>query len=186
MDGLFNIIFGVSIHALLAECDGCGLPSDRQETRFNPRTPCGVRLSPFDGFVITLKFQSTHSLRSATFGKSYSEPEEKFQSTHSLRSATINPISSTYNMTVSIHALLAECDQIQIDKLSFSNGFQSTHSLRSATNAKSEAIEVNLVSIHALLAECDLEIRLLTCFPTKFQSTHSLRSATYRGLRAYQ
>ena len=79
----------VSIHALLAECDrmpGNGLPANagfqsthslrsataqvvqRQffQYRFNPRTPCGVRLSFKARASMKKRFQSTHSLRSAT------------------------------------------------------------------------------------------------------------------------
>ena len=78
----------VSIHALLAECDGPGTPRCLQASCFNPRTPCGVRhvaargrhfLRSFNPRtpcgvrpqIITIrmwsiKFQSTHSLRSAT------------------------------------------------------------------------------------------------------------------------
>ena len=56
----------VSIHALLAECDHNHRSYVRTESRFNPRTPCGVRL---EGHYLTDAsnlFQSTHSLRSAT------------------------------------------------------------------------------------------------------------------------
>ena len=79
-----------------------------------------------------------------------------FQSTHSLRSATVRDANSRQHVTVSIHALLAECDRICPDQPPPHQGFQSTHSLRSAT-----------------------ERRLLTaCLYIQFQSTHSLRSAT--------
>ena len=66
--------------------------------------------------------------------------EDEFQSTHSLRSATINLKVSHDKFLVSIHALLAECDDM------------------------SRAILGRLdVSIHALLAECDHE-PLVPCF----------------------
>ena len=57
------------------------------------------------------KFQSTHSLRSATRRSLTINSNQQFQSTHSLRSATImeNEVYVLYK--VSIHALLAECDQ---------------------------------------------------------------------------
>ena len=103
---------------------------------FNPRTPCGVRLkSP--GFVnVMCKFQSTHSLRSATVGIGDVQELALFQSTHSLRSATSLAIVTLGSLVVSIHALLAECDGYL---LAFDDGFH--------------------VSIHALLAECDPRIR---------------------------
>ena len=56
----------VSIHALLAECDfPRNLPSPHSRS-FNPRTPCGVRLLCLCYGPPTCRFQSTHSLRSAT------------------------------------------------------------------------------------------------------------------------
>ena len=78
----------VSIHALLAECDGNTLCMSREDLRFNPRTPCGVRLDSTHVVLIPEVFQSTHSLRSATAWRQPGEPWPE----------------------VSIHALLAECD----------------------------------------------------------------------------
>ena len=78
----------VSIHALLAECD-----SFKEGVRgfvlcFNPRTPCGVRLR---------RIKRQNQL-------------PRFQSTHSLRSATSPRRDNVAGVPVSIHALLAECD----------------------------------------------------------------------------
>ena len=61
-----------------------------QTSSFNPRTPCGVRHF-FMRFLPSLfrRFQSTHSLRSATGDVGCGvEKGLLFQSTHSLRSAT--------------------------------------------------------------------------------------------------
>ena len=58
-----------------------------------------------------------------------------FQSTHSLRSATFFRNTNMRSFQVSIHALLAECDQDALD-----------------------AVLQVIVSIHALLAECDLTL----------------------------
>ena len=104
------VIFAVSIHALLAECDAGFFPEGgrscvsihallaecdcrcRQDgglyTSFNPRTPCGVR---------------RHRLKNPI-------KNQGFQSTHSLRSATSDCGSYQDFCIVSIHALLAECD----------------------------------------------------------------------------
>ncbi len=81
--------FSVSIHALLAECDRTTTNLDWLFTGFNPRTPCGVR-PVFRWYVPSAyRFQSTHSLRSATLCvMSVSYAIGLFQSTHSLRSAT--------------------------------------------------------------------------------------------------
>ena len=57
--------------------------------RFNPRTPCGVRLKVIHIAKASIVFQSTHSLRSAT-GRC---------------------TAKRWQLEVSIHALLAECDR---------------------------------------------------------------------------
>ena len=151
-----------------------------------------------------------------------SSPLARFQSTHSLRSATNDDFSLVAFGEVSIHALLAECDRRNNSTNNITMGFnprtpcgvrpgsmivsvspvgfQSTHSLRSATKTPSYFVYDDYVSIHALLAECDytqpacpprsgVSIHALlaecdsgrklyyrNCY--KFQSTHSLRSAT--------
>ncbi len=147
--------------------------------RFNPRTPCGVRL----GRLLACKHLFL------------------FQSTHSLRSATHQIVHYGGALPVSIHALLAECDgggpclgpgrpgfnprtpcgvrQWLWLRATRGRWFQSTHSLRSATVrpvppgwagrcfnprtpcgvrrfARSHLDGLDGVSIHALLAECDI------------------------------
>ena len=168
----------VSIHALLAECDPYRLPQHKVIHSFNPRTPCGVRPGGLFPGVMPSRFQSTHSLRSATFTGYATQNNDPFQSTHSLRSATNMFWLIGEAERVSIHALLAECDTspgthpawhpgfnprtpcgVRHHCLLPGNGnlrFQSTHSLRSAT-----VIMPHLLSL-----------------PSRFQSTHSLRSAT--------
>ena len=56
----------VSIHALLAECDTRKNNMCIIAYGFNPRTPCGVRLTSPISIRSCARFQSTHSLRSAT------------------------------------------------------------------------------------------------------------------------
>ena len=100
----------VSIHALLAECDRTLPEKLIPSASFNPRTPCGVRpvFRSLDGKE--LRFQSTHSLRSATKSRVIPSRADEFQSTHSLRSATLGGDELQVLFAVSIHALLAECD----------------------------------------------------------------------------
>ena len=64
---LVRIIF-ISIHAPHAGCDVAQGLRDRVRHDFNPRTPCGVRLSPRMAERSTWKFQSTHPMRGATAG----------------------------------------------------------------------------------------------------------------------
>ena len=133
MNNQIKLNDGVSIHALLAECDHIRRRIARRTSCFNPRTPCGVRQPPGNENTKTKRFQSTHSLRSATTQaaslarspKSFNPRTPcgvrqinayghksilRFQSTHSLRSATIGSRRKTATDKVSIHALLAECD----------------------------------------------------------------------------
>ena len=124
----------VSIHALLAECDMGVLFLLMFHDGFNPRTPCGVRHTGREPGPLSEKFQSTHSLRSATgaaFRRRYSEA---FVSIHALLAECDHGFNDDINWydLVSIHALLAECDVI-------------AHPVKPA----------HMVSIHALLAECD-------------------------------
>ena len=194
---------GVSIHALLAECDilptGEIAPLVKFQSTHSLRSATGAgwsRLNPL------IRFQSTHSLRSATgAGWSRLNPLIRFQSTHSLRSATYSCLELVEAAEVSIHALLAECDsggngRALTDEsfnprtpcgvrpsLSYHSKlcttFQSTHSLRSATLLPVLTGAVKTVSIHALLAECDGDKREEDRILLRFQSTHSLRSATF-------
>ena len=145
----------VSIHALLAECDG---------------RRCGHSGIPD-------RFQSTHSLRSATRKGGRFCANIEFQSTHSLRSATLWHPALPGEARVSIHALLAECDTFHpcssyvrdcfnprtpcgvrlgsasvVPSLTCFNprtpcGVRQFHGVRGGRKGG--------VSIHALLAECD-------------------------------
>ena len=112
----FKLFHVVSIHALLAECDVKSSKGATPGQRFNPRTPCGVRLSG-GGNVETVMEVSIHALLAecdippglgSSGGRSFNprtpcgvrpNPSYRthlnfwFQSTHSLRSATrIQPL----------------------------------------------------------------------------------------------
>ena len=110
----------VSIHALLAECDFSFFHAPGHRRSFNPRTPCGVRLRKTPASDSWNRFQSTHSLRSATrkpgsghvlnYGFNPRTPcgvrraeikknreRKMFQSTHSLRSATAPNLIHCYS-----------------------------------------------------------------------------------------
>ena len=150
----------VSIHALLAECD-------TQEAK--PKAFWIVSIHAllaecdiFDAFVLEggVWFQSTHSLRSATVRQALSSGQPRqFQSTHSLRSATPDVLRLVDMQEVSIHALLAECDQAHRAHAGGAGCFNP----RTPCGVR----RVPGVGDEAALA---------------FQSTHSLRSATVRVL----
>ena len=94
LDSLSDDIKRVSIHALLAECDTVPAFCPSSCSRFNPRTPCGVRHLLDLNCKCSTWFQSTHSLRSATLPIHPSSTRPEFQSTHSLRSATEYPVTT--------------------------------------------------------------------------------------------
>ena len=78
-----------------------------------------------------------------------------FQSTHSLRSATITSRKLSQAATVSIHALLAECD-IPTKTVGIPcSGFNPRTPCGVRLSKSSRAGATSNVSIHALLAECD-------------------------------
>ena len=103
-------------------------------TCFNPRTPCGVRPVTPGAIRRTYRFQSTHSLRSATL------------------TAQTHPQQGD----VSIHALLAECDC----RTFWPPARLTCFNPRTPCGVRPIHLKQRLfcppVSIHALLAECDL------------------------------
>ncbi len=146
----------ISIHALHAECDDDRLMSKKCDRHFNPRTPCGVR--PVLPFLLTWDML-------------------KFQSTHSMRSATVHSHKKGNRVNISIHALHAECDFVNGSPLSMLLLFQSTHSMRSATLSLRYAVNLSTFqSTHSMRSATYL-FKYVTLIYV-FQSTHSMRSAT--------
>ena len=117
-------MFKVSIHALLAECDSALNALSRRMVCFNPRTPCGVRrLCLSDNDICEIV--SIHALLAEcdSYPCANAAQKGRFQSTHSLRSATCPPATFHNAETVSIHALLAECDYDAPGILAETRGF---------------------------------------------------------------
>ena len=124
-------------------------------TSFNPRTPCGVRHQVIFPGVKVKPFQSTHSLRSATLpgtgltcGCSVS--------IHALLAECDSCESYVIiGKNVSIHALLAECDSVSWCMEKGENGFNPRTPCGVRHNSAPRKRNSYTVSIHALLAECD-------------------------------
>ena len=127
-----------STHSLRSATDQGGT-HDTGQTRFNPRTPCGVR-PDLAGKIHTVR---------------------QFQSTHSLRSATNDPGKAERLKKVSIHALLAECDFPAGLGDRYPRGFNP----RTPCGVRPVRLQIigtdRNVSIHALLAECDKNLQSL-------------------------
>ena len=169
----------VSIHALLAECDRLNL-LQRRIIRFNPRTPCGVRPASIPNSAKISRFNPRTPCGVRLSFKARASTKKRFQSTHSLRSATAKLFHQGFFRQVSIHALLAECDKRNGCYGLGTTRFQSTHSLRSATPSDAVVPESGTFqSTHSLRSATGLPN--ITPILDRFQSTHSLRSATFRG-----
>ena len=65
-------------------------------------------------------------------------------------------IQAGFAFQISIHALLAESDNLAFDVGKITGEFLSTLSLRRATTTGKYFVVLNVISIHALLAESDL------------------------------
>ena len=154
-----------------------------------------------NNFYMTITFQSTLSMRRATWWDGERLRVFKFQSTLSMRRATYQSDSAKQRGIISIHALHEESDyrdtltvlgyvQISIHALhEESDGvtdtasgaaflFQSTLSMRRATVPVHPTATIHLISIHALHEESDLRGSTAPCVARRFQSTLSMRRAT--------
>ena len=148
----------ISIHALLAESDGCPQPCGRPTKDFYPRSPCGERLLDLT-FHERASIISIHALLAESDppfvrlfnGKAYFYPRSPCGERPAKSRQTLCRIS------ISIHALLAESDQV-----------------------KQTCQEEISISIHALLAESDGGSGVGSWPHGIFLSTLSLRRATER------
>ena len=148
----------ISIHALLAESDQFPWLSGIHCQHFYPRSPCGERQRKSCSILLTVRFLSTLSLRRATripecvnrkYGNFYPRspcgerqlfrllplPQANFYPRSPCGERPLSKFRLGANHTISIHALLAESDDLF-------HGYMAVH----------------CISIHALLAESDLKI----------------------------
>ena len=148
----------ISIHALLAESDDMRSHNRRLNQEFLStlslrRATAGVSIR----CVALVIFLSTLSLRRATLASGINPDQSGFLSTLSLRRATLFYYFFALCYVISIHALLAESDNIPPD-----------------------SVLIIDISIHALLAESDRQSGSSRGLRGKFLSTLSLRRATGR------
>ena len=134
----------------LRRATGCQRPCEHPTRDFYPRSPCGERHKSNQFAGQYTRFLSTLSLRRATRVPETLVPRHyQFLSTLSLRRATSGRPGTRQRGAISIHALLAESDDV----------------IAVITDAQS-------ISIHALLAESDV---LVWCFcGGAFISIHAL------------
>ena len=171
-------------------------------SNFNPRSPCGERPDRITRVNLALKFQSTLSLRRATYLDDFVVVGRKdFNPRSPCGERQHDEGRSHKGIEISIHALLAESDAALRREDTDAREFQSTLSLRRATDeflmvcwdfvisihallAESDhhcgnpQPQVGRISIHALLAESDRHSNAWYGASAEFQSTLSLRRAT--------
>ena len=169
---------------------------------FNPRAPCGARLSARLSVTSAWIFQSTRPLRGATVRRLL--PDERhflFQSTRPLRGATSSRRTTGSSLTISIHAPLAGRD-VAAGEADAGGGDFNPRAPCGARRSVSSLVLLRKthISIHAPLAGRDRpngpKARPATNFnprapcgarhvltrreaiPEQFQSTRPLRGAT--------
>ena len=104
---------GISIHALLAESDLYKCPSPDRSKYFNPRSPCGERPFCANELLSIVEFQSTLSLRRATYGAGRKDAIfQNFNPRSPCGERLVRRPSSKSSIQISIHALLAESDSV--------------------------------------------------------------------------
>ena len=146
----------ISIHALLAESDDCVAAAACRVTDFYPRSPCGERHCSHAGVITPPRFLSTLSLRRATYFQFSPCPLlYEFLSTLSLRRATAAATGRNRHISISIHALLAESDEIPYQREIDQKNFYPRSPCGERPGGQQEQNGVFGISIHALLAESD-------------------------------
>ena len=145
----------ISIHALLAESDLTqDLPIWRRPY-FYPRSPCGERQNHNIRIIVSKAFLSTLSLRRATYFSGVMRQ----------------------NPGISIHALLAESDDISLTRIIGFLEFLSTLSLRRAT-LTDDVSTGGKIFLSTLSLRRATPMHAMDATPILFLSTLSLRRAT--------
>ena len=145
----------ISIHALLAESDCFRFWGRSGPAYFNPRSPCGERPQNICHLGVQNNFNPRSPCGERPSALRRCASPSAFQSTLSLRRATWPSGPCSPSSPISIHALLAESDLAHGCLHRVAGAFQSTLSLRRATSKSKSRLQTDPISIHALLAESD-------------------------------
>ena len=123
----------ISIHVPRAGCDEKHMQSIARCANFNPRTPCGVRLTPQTALAYMLDI-SIHVPRAGC---------DLHLDLHGLV------------FVISIHVPRAGCDRSSVHSSLISGSFQSTYPVRGATRQRYRHDHPAHISIHVPRAGCD-------------------------------
>ena len=124
-------------------------------SHFYPRSPCGERQYWATRARAAQLFLSTLSLRRATVLRAVSNSLVIFLSTLSLRRATDGHASHVPFYPISIHALLAESDGLDVTIIGRTWDISIHALLAESDGAPVDRMPSSSISIHALLAESD-------------------------------
>ena len=127
------IRWAISIHVPRAGCDEKHMQSIARCANFNPRTPCGVRLTPQTALAYMLDI-SIHVPRAGC---------DLHLDLHGLV------------FVISIHVPRAGCDRSSVHSSLISGSFQSTYPVRGATRQRYRHDHPAHISIHVPRAGCD-------------------------------
>ena len=147
---------------------------------FNPRGPCGPRLSALPGVAmgVIISILAVLADRDLEEYELFSGQDE-FQSSRSLRTATLKAslllvkslgFQSSRSLRTATHGQHLSCPH--------ESRFQSSRSLRTATSAPDVTDFFSPISILAVLADRDFFIAISLLSTAPFQSSRSLRTAT--------
>ena len=146
---------GISIHALHEECDPIRKSLGCIFRYFNPRTPWRVRRFDrlFRRQITYFNPRTPWRVRQSACRNSWSK--RKFQSTHSMKSATQQKSRRQLFLAISIHALHEECDIVAFHLEVHSKYFNPRTPWRVRPKISWVFSLAICISIHALHEECD-------------------------------
>ena len=146
----------ISIHALLAESDPKKIGCLLRAAYFYPRSPCGERQPPR---VIrepaTNFYPRSPCGERRRNGQNIKRRHKNFYPRSPCGERQVGQKRFLQKLAISIHALLAESDEMKLDRTASRITFLSTLSLRRATVHYDNYNLHCVISIHALLAESD-------------------------------
>ena len=157
LGGLWVLSIQIFLSTLSLRRATCSAGSGFCRSRyFYPRSPCGerpnTRSQPSKPRCL---FLSTLSLRRATLQTSNHPHNTRFLSTLSLRRATQVKVLKVTALSISIHALLAESDNVKVRMICTNMHFYPRSPCGERRDVIAVMTDAQSISIHALLAESD-------------------------------
>ena len=157
-----GMVDAISIHALHEESDPAPTAESEEWTISIHALHEESDMRCTSVLLRVTSFQSTLSMRRATYTSCGIVFHIRFQSTLSMRRATGYRPDDNPGVTISIHALHEESDYNRSMDILDTTLFQSTLSMRRATTRKHVKARQAAISIHALHEESD---QLQDCMP---------------------